>query len=574
MVEVSANHSTASTASAASSIRALAVDYDGTLTDGGPPGAAVLQALADARARGVAIVLVTGRILSELRAEMPDADAVFDAIVGENGAVLAIGGVDRILAPMVAPALDDVLRRRGIGFRRGQAILAAWSHDATAVFEAIGAVGLEDHIIHNRGAIMVVPPGVTKGSGVVQALAALGISPHCAVGVGDAENDHSLLDTCELGAAVANAIPSLLAHADIRLRGRSGDGIIELLNGPPFIGGPVRSHRWRLALGTFDDGTAATIPASQVRVVVRGESGSGKSYLAGLLCEQLIAGGYSVGIIDPEGDYLPLADLPGTIAFGGSNRLPTPPELARFLRHHLGSIVIDLSGLSDVDRRSYQRELIPQLTSLREDDGLPHWLFVDECHLPSEDDRTAWQRLLEGPRELCLITYQTESLSKAVVDAADVLIRTLPPSAQGHQLLIERAPGLAEPRVVTVQQRAISHVRHWHKYVHSLLPPHHRFRFRRPNGSVVGEASNVEDFARQLATLDLEVVRHHVSCGDFSRWLADVLQDHELALTIRTAERSHGAATSDAVRATILAAVRRRYLDTEPRRMMTVALSQ
>lgn len=90
----------------------------------------------------------------------------------------------------------------------------------------------------------------------------------------------------------------------------------------------------------------------------------------------------------------------------------------------------------------------------------------------------------------------------------------------------------------------------------------------------MGEASNVEDFARQLATLDLEVVRHHVSCGDFSRWLADVLQDHELALTIRTAERSHGAATSDAVRATILAAVRRRYLDTEPRRMMTVALSQ
>jgi hydroxymethylpyrimidine pyrophosphatase-like HAD family hydrolase len=557
-----------------SSIRALAVDYDGTLTDGGPPRAAVLQALADARARGVAMVLVTGRILAELRAEMPDADAVFDAIVGENGAVLAVGGVERTLAPPVAPALDEALRSRRVGFRRGQAILAAWSQDATAIFDAIGVCGLEDQIVHNRGAIMVVPPGVTKGTGVTHALAALGISPHSAVGVGDAENDHSLLDTCELGAAVANAIPSLQAHADIRLRGRAGDGIIELLAGPPFVGGPVRSQRWRLALGTFDDGTAATIPASQVRVVVRGVSGSGKSYLAGLLCEQLIAGGYSVGIIDPEGDYLPLADLPGTVAFGGSNRLPTPPEIARFLRHHLGSIVIDLSRLSEADKRGYQHALIPQLASLRDDNGLPHWLFIDECHLSREEDGTAWRQLLEGPRELCLITYQSESLSPPVVDGADVLLKTLAPGDGGHRLLIERAPGLSSPREVVVRQRAINHVRHWHKYVHSLLPPHHRFRFRRPNGAIVDEAGNVDDFSRQLAHVDLEVVRHHAGRGDFSRWFADVLQDHALASLVRTAERSQATATSDAVRAAILEHVRHRYLDTEPRRGAAAGFSR
>jgi len=558
----------------ATSIRALAVDYDGTLTGGGPPRRDVLEALAAARARGVTLVLVTGRILAELRAEMPDVDTVFDAVVGENGAVMAIAGVERTLAPPVAPALDDALRSRSVDFRRGQAILAAWSQDAAAIFEAIGVVGLEDQVVHNRGAIMVVPPGVTKGSGVTQALAALGLSPHSAVGVGDAENDHSLLDTCELGAAVANAIPSLQAHADIRLRGRDGDGIIELLAGPPFRGAPVRSQRWRLALGTFDDGTSATIPASQVRVVVRGASGSGKSYLAGLLCEQLIAGGYSVGIIDPEGDYLPLADMPGAVAFGAAHRLPTPQEVARFLRHHLGSVVIDLSRLPEEDKRAYQRLLFPQLASLRNDDGLPHWLFIDECHLSSDNEDAAWQQLLDGPRELCLITYQAESLSQPILDGADVLITTLPANELGHRLLLERAPGLTAPREVTVRHRTISHVRHWHKYVHSLLPPHHRFRFRRSNGSIVSEAGNVDDFSRQLAVVDGDVVAHHASRGDFSRWFADVLQDHELASTVRLAERSQATAPGDGVRAAILAAVRHRYLDTEPRRGAAAGFSR
>lgn len=47
--------------------RAVAVDFDGTLTLGGRPSAGVLDAIADARRRGVRVLLVTGRILTELR---------------------------------------------------------------------------------------------------------------------------------------------------------------------------------------------------------------------------------------------------------------------------------------------------------------------------------------------------------------------------------------------------------------------------------------------------------------------------------------------------------------------------
>ena len=49
-------------------------------------------------------------------------------------------------------------------------------------------------MIFNKGAVMVLPSGVNKATGLAAALAELGLSPHNVVGVGDAENDHALLD--------------------------------------------------------------------------------------------------------------------------------------------------------------------------------------------------------------------------------------------------------------------------------------------------------------------------------------------------------------------------------------------
>jgi hydroxymethylpyrimidine pyrophosphatase-like HAD family hydrolase len=50
---------------------------------------------------------------------------------------------------------------------------------------------------------MILPPGVNKASGLVAALAELGLSPHNSVEVGDAENDHAFLSLCEVSVAVA-----------------------------------------------------------------------------------------------------------------------------------------------------------------------------------------------------------------------------------------------------------------------------------------------------------------------------------------------------------------------------------
>lgn len=75
----------------------LALDYDGTIAHHGQPLPEVVAAIREARTRGITVVLVTGRILSDLHRVLTEED-VFDVIVAENGAVLAFpNGRTRVL---------------------------------------------------------------------------------------------------------------------------------------------------------------------------------------------------------------------------------------------------------------------------------------------------------------------------------------------------------------------------------------------------------------------------------------------------------------------------------------------
>jgi hydroxymethylpyrimidine pyrophosphatase-like HAD family hydrolase len=60
----------------------------------------------------------------------------------------------------------------------------------------IRELGLELQIIFNKGAVMVLPAGVSKASGLEAALALLELLPHDVAGIGDAENDHAFLRLC------------------------------------------------------------------------------------------------------------------------------------------------------------------------------------------------------------------------------------------------------------------------------------------------------------------------------------------------------------------------------------------
>ncbi len=557
--------------------RALALDYDGTLTSTGRLDETILSALRILRQERVKLVLVTGRIPWELLELCPRAEELFDRIVWENGAVAWGARGARLLAPPVPGELEEALSRRGVALRRGQVILAGHARDAAAALEEIGRLGLEVQVVRNRQELMLVPAGVSKGTGLFDALGDLGISRHSTVAIGDAENDHSLLGACELGVAVADAVPSLCAAADVVLPEAGSAALARFLLGPAVLSDETpEPRRFQAVLGTFEDGSPARVPASGVNVLVTGGSMSGKSHLTGLLAERLLALGYSLCVLDPEGDHVALGRLRGVLAVGGNEPLPGPDQLPRLIEHRFGSLVVDLSFLDPHEKTAYGRAALAELSALWNDTGLPHWLFLDEAqvalnlaHLPVEGF---------DPRRpgTCLTTWRPGDLPANVLGGLDVVLdlgaeetaglpewsrpaRERPPP--GEALLSRRnGPG---PRRFTVSRRASPHARHLHKYIGVSLPHEQRFVFRSDAGATGREAGNVEEFHRELRRAEADVVRHHALHGDLSRWIADVLRDEVLAGTVRTAERAlrHRASAYEieSLRTEVLAAILDRY---------------
>jgi hydroxymethylpyrimidine pyrophosphatase-like HAD family hydrolase len=212
-------------------ITALASDYDGTLADGGRVDQATIGALMRLRAGGRKLLMVTGRELPDLRRVFPPV-RLFDAVVAENGALLYRPDLDseQPLAPPPPPELVAALQRRGVApLSVGRTIVATRTPNEGLVQAAIADLGLDWRIILNKGALMCLPAGVDKASGLLVALDALGLSPPNVLGVGDAENDLDFLAACGVSAAVANALSSVKAAADFVTEADHGAGVAELI---------------------------------------------------------------------------------------------------------------------------------------------------------------------------------------------------------------------------------------------------------------------------------------------------------------------------------------------------------
>jgi hypothetical protein len=212
--------------------RALASDYDGTLASQGLVDMPTLAALERVRASGRRLILVTGRVLDELRTVFPQL-AAFDRIVAENGAVLyrPVSGDQELLGEPPPADFVGELRRRGVApLGLGRVVVATVTpHDRT-VQAVLRELRLERQVIFNKGAVMVLPAGVDKATGLRAALTELEVAPRETVGVGDAENDHAFLRACGCGVAVANALPALKAAADFVTRAGHGAGVTELID--------------------------------------------------------------------------------------------------------------------------------------------------------------------------------------------------------------------------------------------------------------------------------------------------------------------------------------------------------
>jgi hypothetical protein len=211
--------------------RALATDFDGTLAHDGKVESSTIAALQRLRGSGRRLIMVTGRELDELLAVF-DGCKLFDRIVVENGALLyqPANGTSRTLAPPPPRQLVEALGKKGVPFSVGRSILATVEPHEHAVLDAIRDLGLEWHVIFNKGSVMALPAGVTKATGLTPALEELGISAGQTVAVGDAENDHAFMRLCGVSAAVANALDSVKSDADFTTEGARGAGVAELID--------------------------------------------------------------------------------------------------------------------------------------------------------------------------------------------------------------------------------------------------------------------------------------------------------------------------------------------------------
>lgn len=530
---------------------ALAADYDGTLATHGRVDEQTLQALERLLASDRKLVLVTGRTLDDLRSVCPHLH-LFHRIVAENG-LTVFRPESREEKCLGGPPPDEFVRelqRRGVfPLSVGRAIVATREPHENTVLDVIRDLGLELQVIFNKGAVMVLPAGVNKATGLLAALLDLGLSRHSVVGVGDAENDHAFLDMCECAVAVANALPMLKERADWVTAAGHGDGVREVIDA--LLSDDLRAvedrlTRHRIVVGTAQTGDQLDLSPYGPKVLVTGSSGSGKSTIATGLLERIAERGYQVCVIDPEGDY---EAFEGAVTLGSSRHAPTVHEIVQLLEHPDSNAVVNLIGLPLQDRPAFFISLLARLQELRLQTGRPHWIAVDEAHhlLPAAKDPEALT-LFRELYSMLFVTVHPDQIASPVLSSIDTAVLVGEPvepllkmlSGRDEPLPSERATlqtGEAlfwrlrhgAPIRVRVAESRSERRRHRRKYADGELGPDRSFYFRGKDQRLNLRAQNLTLFLQLAEGVDDETWMYHLHRGDYSRWLRDAIKDDAIA---------------------------------------------
>jgi HAD superfamily hydrolase (TIGR01484 family) len=540
---------------------ALAVDYDGTAATENSLSSATAAAIERLHVSGRRVVLVTGRRVADLLGVCPRI-ALFNLVVAENGAVI-YDPQRREEIPVATPLpaqFAERLRARGVApVEVGKVIVATHEPHGAVMLEVIRELGLEVHVVFNRSAVMALPPGVNKATGLDVALRRLGLSRHEVVGVGDAENDHSLLEYCECGVAVANAVPSVKAAADFVTRGANGAGVAELAD--ELIANDIARTKDRLVrhhvlVGKRADGAEGRIPPYGHNLLIAGPSGSGKSTLTAGLVERLIDKAYQVCIVDPEGDY---STLQAMVCLGNQQRAPTVNEVLAILEDPAVNLSVNLLGLPLEDRPFFLAQLIPGLQALRARTGRPHWIVLDEAHhmLP----QTWGHAAATFPRKLgetILVTVHPDHVTPSVLAPIDVVFAigkapeaTLKQFSDAADRSIAWPEGLAyapdsvvawfvrggsAPFSVRPQPARAERIRHHRKYAEGNLR-YHSFYFRGPDGRHNLKTQNLAVFCQIAEGIGEPTWMFHLRRHDYSRWFREAIRDSYLADQAERIER-------------------------------------
>jgi hydroxymethylpyrimidine pyrophosphatase-like HAD family hydrolase len=552
---------------------ALATDYDGTLAHHGAASELTVEAMRRLKSSGRKLIMVTGRILEELKTVFTALD-LFDCIVAENGAVVhrIANGEEKILGSPPPEAFVDALRARGVPLSRGKIIVATWEAHAEIVLETIKEFGLEHQVIFNKGAVMILPGGVNKATGLAEALREMGYSARNTVAVGDAENDNAMLASAECGVAVANALPGLKERADLITQAPHGDGVAELAERMIATDldelGPRLARHW-ITVGHREDGSAVQVDPYARGVLLAGASGGGKTTLASSFLEGLNEAGYQYVVLDPEGDY---EGLDEAVELGDSERVPGRSEALRILEKPGRNLVVSTLAVPVHDRPDYFQSLLPDLIALRARRGRPHWIIADEAHhlMPAGRAPSPY----EPPREargFFLITVEPERIDRSALERVDwlfavgrnpeetirdfartlgITIPEIPPAGLRHgEALVWRRDQSGPPFRMRCLPPHRELRRHMRKYSQGELGPDRHFHFRGPEVKLNLRAQNLMIFLQLAEGVDEGTWLHHLRAGDYSRWFRESIKDEALGEAAERVERRQDASAAESLAA-------------------------
>jgi hydroxymethylpyrimidine pyrophosphatase-like HAD family hydrolase len=568
-------------------ISVIATDFDGTISDGDRLALEAGRVLRRWREAGRIAVLVSGRPFEFLR-DLQEREQAFDLIVAENGAVLYNPYSDEMRLPFgeVPDELVDTLDQLGIPLWRGIAIAGTTLPYDDAVWVASRELGLAVHVEINRNEVMLLPPGASKGAGLLHLLQNEGLSPRNLLAFGDAENDHSLLQAAEVKIAVANAVEGIQAIADHVTPGVGPPGVANfveryLLDGKSFDF-PIRSaHHFSL-----DTAAEVSLNAHDLvdrEILIAGGSGYSKSWLACRLADGLIGGGYQLLGLDPVGDLSALSHHASCLSLG-RQEVPAISLVVQLLAETDLSLVLDLSRVPTTEEKVlYATGLLRHVLELRRRLGRPHWILIDEAQdLLGGPDNSARLPLLQGLESfgVCLATWQPSRLDQALLERMHGFILTrhrlsceveclsrllarqgldvnrlpehLSQLEEGQALIWGLTPSTNDtltPLRFGTGPRIFPGMHRLHRYLEERVASPKQFYFHDQTGDSL-PAGNLAELIERVGALDLEVVSFHFQRGDFGHWIRDVLHDETLA---RWVERLHTANLSgEAMRQALL----------------------
>ena len=136
-------------------------------------------------------------------------------------------------------------------------------------------------------------------------------------------------------------------------------------------------------MGTTPGAPAALLDLEELlatRLLVQGNSGSGKSHLLRRLLEQS-AGAVQQAVIDPEGDFVTLADRFGHVVIDASRNEADLHRIASRVRQHRVSVVLNLEELEVEWQLRAAAAFLGGLFEAERDYWFPMLVVVDEAQL-------------------------------------------------------------------------------------------------------------------------------------------------------------------------------------------------